>query len=123
MVCPKCGHTGNSAHTLRYCPYGDGKKVYFPNNSTFSKLVHLDMFNYFFREMNGIENRNIVLRDRRAGGYDFCKPAGANFIPRGEAPRDEMAPKGLQKSYASQSAITQLYCYRVLLNKKSSGFT
>ena len=58
------------------------------------------------------------MRDRRAGGYDFCKPAGANFIPRGEAPRDEMAPKGLQKSYASQSAITQLYCYRVLLNKK-----
>ena len=45
---------------------------------------------------------NIGLRDRRAGGYDFCKPAGANFIPRGEAPRDEMAPKGLQKSYASQ---------------------
>ena len=55
----------------------------------------------------------IVLRDRQAGGYDFCKPEGANFIPRGEAPRDEMAPKGLQKSYASQSAITQLYCYGV----------
>ena len=39
----------------------------------------------------------IVLRDRQAGGYGFCKPAGVIFIPRGEAPRDEMAPKGLQK--------------------------
>ena len=31
-----------------------------------------------------------------------------------------MALKGLQKSYASQSAITQWYCYRVLLNEKST---
>ena len=33
---------------------------------------------------------NIVLRDRRAGGYGFCNPRESYFIPRGEAPRDEI---------------------------------
>ena len=45
---------------------------------------------------------------------------GSHFFPRGEAPRDEMAPKGLQKLHASQSAIMQLYCYRVYKKKKSA---
>ena len=36
------------------------------------------------------------MRDRRLGGYDFCKPLGV-FIHRGFAPRDEKTPAGLQK--------------------------
>ena len=53
----------------------------------------------------------IVLRDRRAGGYSFCNPRESNFIPRGEAPRDEIRlPIG-------DHAIVLLLS---LLNKKSA---
>ena len=31
-------------------------------------------------------NRNIVLRDRRAGGYGFCKPAGVISSQGSQAP-------------------------------------
>ena len=55
---------------------------------------------------------NIVLRDRRAGGYGFCNPRESYFIPRGEAPRDEIRLPRVCKNIASQSAITQWYCYR-----------
>ena len=61
--------------------------------------------------------RNIVLRDRRAGGYSFCNPRESYFIPRGEAPRDEIWLPRVCKNIASQSAITQWYCYISLLNK------
>ena len=33
-----------------------------------------------------IKNGNIVLRDRRAGGYGFCKPAGVISSQGSEAP-------------------------------------
>ena len=41
-----------------------------------------------------INFRNMLLHDFWAGCNGFATSRGSYFIPRGEAPRDEMTPKG-----------------------------
>ena len=67
--------------------------------------------------------RNIVLRDRQAGGYDFCKPAGV-ISSQGAKPRGmKLLPRVSKNHMPPSLAITQQYCYVRLLNKKPHGFT
>ena len=51
--------------------------------------------------------RNMLLHDHCAGCKGFATSRGSYFIPRGEAPRDEMTPKGCSKTFASQTMIVQ----------------
>ena len=61
---------------------------------------------------------NIVLRDRQAGGYDFCKPAGV-ISSQGAKPRGmKLLPRVSKNHMPPSLAITQQYCYIRLLNKK-----
>ena len=39
------------------------------------------------------------MRDRRAGDYGFCNPRESYFIPRGEAPRDEIRIPRVSKNH------------------------
>ena len=66
----------------------------------FTKIVYL---------VNYIEIQYCVIAEREA--MVFANPREV-FHPKGaKLPRDEMTPKGQQIPYASQSAITQQYCY------------
>ena len=55
----------------------------------------------------------MLLHDHCTGCKSFVTSRGRHFIPRGEAPRDEMTPKGCCKTFASQTMIVQQYFYIV----------
>ena len=60
------------------------------------------------------------MRDRQAGGYDFCKPAGV-ISSQGAKPRGmKLLPRVSKNHMPPSLAITQQYCYMRLLNKKST---
>ena len=59
----------------------------------------------------------MLLHDFWEGCNGFATSQGSHFIPRGEAPRDEITPKGCSKTIASQPKVVQQYFCMDLLNK------